>query len=194
MNIDTVTVSPAEAERKLSAARSLTDRQRIAEDQRWAQLYKALRGGARVLNLHDAFRKTGVNDKGQPRLAIARADWPNVWYHPTTGRIACVFTPEAWHNERATRKNIYLPLGVFGDQEKKLTWNLLRSPVPYVPPDVRPQFALRNYHILFEVEQWNVYPHDPYLLRHVGGQLYIVLAEWDLTPLEVSLFAEEAQP
>ena len=46
-----------------------------------------------------------------------------------------------------------------------------------------------DWHILWEVEKWanqqhNVTPDiDPYLLKHVTGSLYAVIAEWDLTNL-----------
>ena len=46
------------------------------------------------------------------------------------------------------------------------------------------------WHILWEVTEWSSTPqsgpapYDPLLLKHLGGQLYAVLAEWDLTPLE----------
>jgi hypothetical protein len=191
MNVDTITISPDEAERKLAAARLLSERQRLPEDDRFEQLYRAIRGGARIMHLYDAFRQTGLNDKGQPKLAIARADWRTVHLiHRIDRRVACGFSSDPVWNYRATRRNIVLPAGTFGMDEEKLTWGRLYSPVPYVPPNVRPAYHLRNYHILFEVEQWSVYPHDPYLLKHVGGPLYQVMAEWDLTPLEVSLFGE----
>lgn len=32
-------------------------------------------------------------------------------------------------------------------------------------------------------------PTDPFLLRHLGGTLYVVLAQWDLTPLEKAVLA-----
>ncbi|OWK42111.1 hypothetical protein FRUB_04189 [Fimbriiglobus ruber] len=63
-----------------------------------------------------------------------------------------------------------------------------------IPLDVRPKPGIpENACILWEVEQWadhrlDVAPDiDPYLLKHITGSLYAVIAEWDLTELERSI-------
>jgi hypothetical protein len=39
--------------------------------------------------------------------------------------------------------------------------------------------------VLWEVEEWKrIPPVDPALIRHVRGDLWAVLATWDLTDLE----------
>jgi len=61
-----------------------------------------------------------------------------------------------------------------------------------MPPEHRPSHHPRNYLMLWEAE-WSVDqsvpPGDPALLSHIGGDLYEVLAEWDLTPLEQAVLA-----
>jgi hypothetical protein len=66
-----------------------------------------------------------------------------------------------------------------------------QSMVPIVPPRHRPAVAttLASYLVLWEVDTWTwasppLPPGDPALLRHVGGDIYAVLATWDLTELE----------
>lgn len=194
MNVSTLTVSREEAERKLDQYRSINARLRTREDERLASLYGAVSKGARVLNLPGAFKQTGLNELGQPRLAIARADMDTIHFAPNAG-------PGRWspdrveggglffkspYNERATRQIVAVPRGTF--DRAVLGTKYLRSPVPHVPPDVRPTRAgLHNFHILFEVKKWEEYPVDPFLLRHLGGHLYVVEAEWELTPLEAAL-------
>lgn len=61
--------------------------------------------------------------------------------------------------------------------------------VPIVPPRHRPARGLADRLVLWEVENWEWTsvprpPADPALLRHVGGDIYAVEAQWDLTPLE----------
>jgi hypothetical protein len=62
--------------------------------------------------------------------------------------------------------------------------------IPMIPADVRPRDALENCYVLWEVEHWADRPiratpdRDPYLLKHLAGDLYAVIAEWDLTELE----------
>jgi hypothetical protein len=66
--------------------------------------------------------------------------------------------------------------------------------VPLIPPRFRPSpRRLRHCHILWEVEQWTMTaPHDPALLRHVCGDLWAVLAVWDLTELERLVLSQRA--
>ena len=63
-----------------------------------------------------------------------------------------------------------------------------RARVPMIPPRLRADRALANYHILWEAE-WINPPRDPLLLRHLGKFFYAVLATWDLTPLEQAVLA-----
>ena len=71
----------------------------------------------------------------------------------------------------------------------------MRSMVPNVPPKFRParSTTLATYHVLWEVDEWKKTPRppgDPALLKHLRGDLWIVLATWDLTPLEQAVLAE----
>ena len=68
------------------------------------------------------------------------------------------------------------------------SWGQARAIVPQVPAPLRPNSHLRNYHILWEAE-WDGVPTDPALLKHLGGDLYALLAVWDLSPLERAVLA-----
>lgn len=196
MNVSTLIISATEAQQKLDQYRSITDKRRIKEDDKMQSLYASIAKGARVLNLAGAFRQTGLNERGEPKLAIARADWSTVHFFPRRvfGGFSWRSEPGAagfankdhWHGE-ARKLNIALPSQTFDD--RALTQNRLKSPVPHIPPACRPKFGLHNYHILFEVQQWQAYPLDPFLLRRISGMLFVVEAEWDLTPLEAELLA-----
>ena len=60
------------------------------------------------------------------------------------------------------------------------TW---RTIVPLIPPRHRPsQRRVRGFHILWEVEAWTPTPSkDPALVRHIRGDLWSVVATWDLS-------------
>jgi hypothetical protein len=75
--------------------------------------------------------------------------------------------------------------------------------VPMIPAAVRLTLPTgttdRDSFILWEVEEWadrrigSRADRDPYLLRHLGGDLWAVLAEWDLTELERAVMAGRAR-
>jgi len=85
--------------------------------------------------------------------------------------------------------------------------------VPPIPPKVRPD-NLPDYALLWEVVEWTGEPRklpsrmaifrsqararadavsnwaatlDPILLRPLGGPLYVVVAAWDLSPIEATI-------
>jgi len=196
MNVRTIEV-PAELARfKLDEYKALRENQRTTEDRLLERAYKAVAGGARVIDISEAFRSTGLNEQGQPRLAIARAD----------GKFCCFrhdaefqshrilpsgyrpgFTINETWNSLAKRANILLPIGVFGAVPQNNRVGFVRTAVPHIPPSARPAYKLENYHILFEVKEWERYNVDPYLLKRISGYLFIVEAEWELTELEASL-------
>lgn len=196
MNVSTINVSADEARLKLDLYKHERSRRRIAEDAHLERAYRAVANGARVINVATAFKETGLSEKGEPKLAIARADWTAVharqsphngdsWTQGSVGFHDTV----SWYYRRFAQ-NIVLPNHTY-------SWPKLAngrewagySPVPHMPPDVRPKFKLSNYHILFEVKEWKTYPVDPFLLRRIHGHLFIVEAEWELTELETALLS-----
>lgn len=184
MNVSTITVEREEALTKLAEYRRLNRRQVQPEDTRLRQLYQAVAKGSRVVNVLEAFKATGLNTDGHPKLAIARADWRNVFFRCGSSQGRGRFAENAtWRQYVA---DIALPDGTFQFPNTQ-PWSTIKSAVPHIPPAIRPKIALSNFHILFEVEKWETYPVDPFLLRHISGYLYIVIAEWELTELEASL-------
>jgi hypothetical protein len=195
MNVDTLTVSKDTAVRKIADIKGLKRSQRTEEDDALLSLYTSVaKHGARVITLSAAFRQAGLNEKGKPRLAIAAGHWPKVFFRrefAANGGGKFRQKQAGWwnrgnHTPGASLQEILIPAGTFENVGR--VHDTLATQVPYVPAEVRPKFHLRNYHILFEVEKWTVeMPVDPFLLKHIMGETYAVLAEWELTPLEASL-------
>lgn len=195
MNVSTIAVSQDTAIRKVSDLKALTKSQRTEEDDALLALYKSVaKHGARVITLSAAFKQAGLNELAQPRLAIAQGDWKRVFYRrggwSNTHLDPSPYSARFWHqNLGRARDNaagiIRLRPGSFNAVP---TDHDLSSVVPYIPASIRPKFHLRNYHILFEVEKWTVeMPVDPFLLKHIMGETYAVIAEWELTELEAAL-------
>jgi hypothetical protein len=64
---------------------------------------------------------------------------------------------------------------------------LVRALVPKIPPLLKPAGDLSDFFILWEAKWEAVAPVDPILLRRVSESVFVVLAQWDLTPLERSV-------
>ena len=151
---------------------------RTKEDILIAKAFRAIAKRQKVIDLHESMRLAGVDAEGRPMLAITRADssrcqgfvnkhQPYVTFRSNAGRY--------WLNE------IHVPNSFFGGELKEFD---ARAITPIIPPIYRPaQASLRNYWILFEASWMNV-TKDPMLLQHLGGALYRVVAQWDLTPIE----------
>jgi hypothetical protein len=167
-----------------------------AEDEEIMRGYKWMSQGKQLIALTDAMRQGGVEPTtGLPRLAIARADaeWVHCQLRPNG---AAVFSVERFplRQNIAADKVHDLPQGTFDRSGIGQTWQTAQAMVPLIPPALRPAADFRNYHILFEAEWKRIPPKDPALLKHVGGDLYVVLATWDLTELERAVLGGIRRP
>jgi hypothetical protein len=84
---------------------------------------------------------------------------------------------------------------VNGPRSRDLSVRSGHAMVPIIPPRYRPaRSRLPRLHILWEVPAWTlVAPIDPALLRHLRGDLWAVLATWDLTPLERAVLSQRGR-
>jgi len=186
MNVSTIAVPRETAIQKINDIQALKPKQRTDEDDALLSVFKAVRKhDARVINIVDAFRQTGLNELGQPKLAIAQADWKDVfcfrgWDSPRSRYDVSFFDSTGPYREAG---RLRFSEDIFPQRLQRT----LKSPVPHIPANLRPKFKLSNYHILFEVQKWEEYPVDPFLLKRVVGNLFIIIAEWQLTELEASL-------
>lgn len=192
MNVELMTMDPEAAKQKLKAYRSRTHRD--AEDvyRRCEAAYAALAQGTPVIDLQRVFEVCPVDHKHRPLLAIARADRKQV--HFQTRRFPHGFSFDTRRN--TGRSSSTLLLEFTGNRFHGTAWNCGYATVPMVPADVRPETGqLKDWYILWDVERWSDRPiidppRDPFLLSHLGGTLYAVLAEWDLTEIERSVMRE----
>jgi len=195
MNIQTITEPQESAKAKLKAYRKQLHRRADEEYAAIAKGYEALAKGLRLLDLGAVMRDVECDEKGRPRLAIARAD-----------RRQVMFAPIGWAAE--TERGIFDARLSNGPSQtlvrdvdfvERMARRRGYALVPLLPADVVEaaggRVGLKSHFILWEVEEWAdraliAQPdRDPYLLRHLGGDLYSVIAEWDLSPLERAVMA-----
>ena len=153
-------------------------------DQEIAAVYKRLAQGRTVIRALASIRAAGVTEEGYPRLAIARADEPVVQCRVNPQWNVWQFEPRTYARSRSRVIEVRIPEGA--TQPKQ--WRRLESDVPIVPVHLRPKRGLQNYHVLFEAT-WRDYPIDPYLLRRLGSDAWLVVAAWDLTTVERAVMA-----
>ena len=162
-------------------------------DQEIARTYQAIAQGKVVIRALDSIKAAGLGEDKLPKLAIVRADakrcWlgtrsdGSAWFAATEGQM---FSPENF-----PRGVVSLPAGSFPGIATEFPWR--RRPVsivPTIPLPLRPKRGLQNYHILYEAEWDMTVPIDPMLLRRMGkGDLWVVFAAWELSPIEQAALA-----
>lgn len=158
------------------------------------KVYRALSKGYKVIDIFKAFEDTGMTEDGDPKLAIAQADKREVYFHKRLGGGG-VFSHDQ-SDWKTTVKDVELPGGIFSEwlmnepDKGRSTWNIKKrtqgTNVPLIPAHLLPEGKLENYFILFEVDEWREIATvaDPYLLRRINANTFIVLAEWDVTEVE----------
>lgn len=193
MNVSTITMPKEEAKAKLEAYRA-QNAKRVDEEYQAAEAgYAALAEGTPLISLTEAIRNGGLDEKMRPKLAIARADRKQVRCYLQRGQSRLRFdaTTKA-ENWRIKDTHIANGLILFIDMGRRDINADGYALVPMVPADVREDVHIRlaDCFVLWEVEAWSDQrigarpDRDPFLLRHIGGDLYAVIADWDLTELE----------
>lgn len=190
MDLATIEVGKDEALAKLEEYTRAVYAERTAEDDAIAAAYRAASRGLPVIDLPRSVASAGFHDNSLPRMAVIRADATECFAR-WSGNDLIFADRDDWAVNRGAlvgQHSVRVP--VAGDEMPsrvaRKTWTAGRTMVPIVPPRHRPRpNRLRRCHILWEVESWTwVPPEDPALLRHIRGNLWAVLAQWDLTELE----------
>jgi hypothetical protein len=196
MNLTTIEVSPAEAAAKLREYERQVASERTVEDEAIARAYRCAKRGLPIVRLSEVFAAGGFFPTGLPRLAICRADATtctvSLERYNSHGRWGLVFGADGYPDNRGALVGTYtVRVAVPAPEQWQQSAYSATTSVPLVPPQHRPRRArMRRFHVLWEVEEWRrVPPRDPALLRHIRGDLWSVVATWDLTDLERAVLA-----
>lgn len=177
-----------------------------AEDKQVLTAYKALEEGRKMVSLSEAIIKGGTDSNNMPKIGIARADMSSVRCASYPAGTVRFFDgrprAEGWSKRRIKKENPWK--NEFPGLLPKWTWNrdyegttagarTGNARAPYIPPHVRPENSA-DYLVFWEA-QWSMdevpkpRPRvviDPAILEQVVGDLYMVVATWDLTPIEAA--------
>ena len=152
--------------------------------------YQLIAQGRIVIRAIESIKAAGLDDKGMPKLAIVRADAEQCFWRPESGVHGgggeFSMMDRWWKrgNEHHSRSI----------EIKDATWSGVKKSgvaiVPIIPVHLRPKRGLQNYHVLWEAEWERIVPRDPVLLRRIGrGDMWLVVAAWDLTEVERAALA-----
>jgi hypothetical protein len=149
-------------------------------------IYKRIARGKTVIRALESIRAAGVDERGLPRLAIARADVPLCYWQNRGEQVQ--FRDGRWwnHQNKIALKSKTITMEWPGLKDVN---GVHEAVVPLIPVHLRPKRGLANYHVLWEAEWTKRYPVDPYLLRRFGGDAWLVVAAWDLTDVERAVMA-----
>ncbi len=190
MNVVDVPVTRQQARELMHAYRDHRSAQ-TPEDRAIERAYREIASGRVLIRALESIKEAGLDEMGRPKLAIVRADHGRVQLNigPSTD---ATFQPMQrtkrpnWNN--GWHVGSHHPIKVPGLRSEKYLHRDNQAIVPMIPVHLRPQTALDAYHILWEAD-WLAVPHDPMLLRRIGGDLWIVCAAWDLTEVERAVMA-----
>lgn len=188
MDLQSFNIAPDAARRAFLQYKAAFAQTGSAEDGMIMRGYRAIASGKRVISLREVLKAGGLKPDGYPNLAISRADQTRVAVEFDWDGECRFYTMTPRTRRPVPGTRILVPTGTFPaykDVHGSKTRERMQTMVPSIPPEFRPPYDLKNYHILWEVDTWTIAPPvDPALLKHIGGDLYAVLAVWDLTDLE----------
>jgi hypothetical protein len=189
MDVVNVPVTRQKARELMHAYREHRSAQ-TPEDRNIERAYREIASGRVLIRALESIKAAGLDERGHTKLAIARADHKRVRLSIGPSNSGAHFQPMVFSKGRYTRAEWRISSHK-GIQVPGLRWGQYlnaEAVVPLIPVHLRPRTALDNYHILWEAD-WHAVPVDPMLLRHLGGDLWIVVAAWDLTEVERAVMA-----
>jgi hypothetical protein len=213
MEVEELTLPKERAEAEFNALRqALKQNAKLRKEQIYKDqhaVYGHMRYGKKIIDIYESFQKAGLNKDGDPKLAICRADAKQCYCYKLKDGSA-IFADQRWITvPRKTFGDIKLPPATFkwipqkpeiplDNWQNDIKGNKnIQTLVPIIPAKIlvnEVNVLLKNYHILWEVEEWKpVPPKDPILLKQLTPNLFGVLATWDLTPLERAIIRGRIQ-
>lgn len=176
MNPAVVTVDKEVAREALRAYRQ-AKAPATEEDRSIMTAYREIARGRVVVQAIESIRVAGWKPDGTSVLALIRADIRRI--RGNFSNTECSFTAASsrGHWKGHVRIDRMPPRPANATR-----WNA-EATVPLIPLQHRPKASLANYHILWEAD-WFRAPVDPLLLRRLKGDLWLVLAAWELTAVE----------
>lgn len=169
-------------------------------DREIKRTYREIAKGNTVIKALESIVTAGAHEDGTPKLGLVRADQTRCIMRRTYEGSFSMSAPGFDNKSRPASDMHYgFPDGSLPVQADASTgrhwWQPREAIVPIIPLHLRPRTGLHNYHILWEAEWNRTVPVDPFLLRRLGkGDLWLVVAAWDLTEVERAALQSRVRP
>jgi hypothetical protein len=159
--------------------------------------YQLLAKGKTVIRAIESVKNAGLNRQFVPKLAITPATAKICYLRRYQDGAASMSNIHAWSDRKSDFKfragtfvfpHESFPIG--WDHKTRADRSDHEATVPLIPVHLRPKRGLASYHILWEADWSRGVPVDPLLLRRIGyADLWLVVASWELTQVEVAALA-----
>ena len=156
-------------------------------DREIKRTYREIAKGNTVIKALESIVAAGVHADGTPKLGLVRADQTRcIMQRNSAGRFSLSAPGYEVKSRAAADMHFVFPDGSLPTQQHPNGWwRSYEAIVPIIPLHLRPRTGLDGYHILWEAEWNRTVPIDPFLLKRLGkGDLWLVVAAWDLTEVE----------
>jgi hypothetical protein len=159
--------------------------------------YQLLAKGKTIIRALESVKNAGLNREFVPKLAIAQATAQVCYLRRYNDGAAKMSNRDHW-SERKVDFKFKAGTFVFPQESFPLSWDRKsrsdradhQATLPLIPVHLRPKRGLASYHILWEADWSRGVPVDPFLLRRIGyADLWLVVASWELTAVEVAALA-----
>jgi hypothetical protein len=202
MKVEQLAISKTKAQAEYEAYKEELRYGKTQFNKDMLSLYAHMKHGGKVIDLWEAMKLAGLNEQGDPKLAIVRADCKRVRFNRdldatmVNGKWKIVnnggsflFQKENRYHDWVT--DVHIPKEFFEwpkDQNGEYIRRTVETITPIIPAKIMNPLRshkLQNYHILWEVDAWEpIPPRDPMLLKRITPNMFCVLATWNLTELE----------
>lgn len=159
-------------------------------DREIKRTYREIAKGKTVIKALESIVAAGVHADGTPKLGLVRADQSRcILRREFDGSFALSAPGYENKSVAAADMRFRFPAGSLPEMKDLKGhngwWQPREAVVPIIPLHLRPRTGLHTYHILWEAKWNRTVPVDPFLLRRLGkGDLWLVVAAWDLTEVE----------
>lgn len=156
------------------------------------QAYRLIGQGRMIIQARASIMAAGQKEDGTPKLAICNAGEKRCRLLQRRDGEAVMYRDNGRTINHTDKTNVFrFPVGTFPfvPTEQNRYTRELTAIVPMIPPHLRPKKAIESYHILWEAEWSRAIPVDPMLLRRLTGDMWLVVAAWDLTDVERAAMA-----